>query len=65
MSDDYTTELNLLPVCSCGFVYTSGIEVKQDIKEKDGIKYSTYEFIPSYCPNCRKKIVSITKPKYM
>lgn len=65
MSDDYTTELKLLPVCSCGYVHLSGVEVRCNIIEKDGIKYSTYEFIPSVCPNCGKKIVCITSPKYM
>ena len=65
MNDDYTTELKLLPVCSCGYVHLSGVEVRCNIIEKDGIKYSTYEFIPPFCPNCGKKIVCITSQGYM
>ena len=65
MSDDYTTELNLLPVCSCGFVYTSGVEVMRNIADNGKVRYPTYEFIPSVCPNCGKRIVRITSPKYM
>lgn len=66
MRYDAITELKLLPVCDCGYVFTEGIEMKCSIIPiYDGeqvIKHATFDFIPFECPNCKRRIVAVTDP---
>ena len=57
--DDYKTRLKMLPVCSCGYVFTKGVIIHEDINEMDGMKYAKYFIEPPNCPKCKKKIECI------
>jgi hypothetical protein len=62
--EDYTTRLRMLPVCSCGYVFTKGVIVHEDINETNGFKYAEHYVEPPNCPKCNKKIECIVYDGY-
>ena len=60
--EDYYTRLKLLPVCSCGYIFTDGVVIRKDINTveykgvKDIMKYPSYSIEPNICPNCKRVI---------
>ena len=63
--DDYTTRLRMLPVCSCGYVFTKGVIIYEDIIEEEGFNYAKYSIEPPICPQCNKEIECIEHNDYI
>lgn len=66
--DDIFTELTLLPVCSCGYVFREGIELKcgvEVINNNEPLKVRTNTFTPSQCPNCKRFISSVKVNRFV
>lgn len=66
-SDLYQTEVRLVPMCSCGYVFTDGscIEKYNDRLDNPDNKILYRQrtmFHPSVCPKCGRTIEQITMP---
>lgn len=57
--EDYKTRLRMLPVCSCGYVFTKGVIIYENIIEEEGFNHAKYSIEPSNCPKCNKEIECI------
>lgn len=61
--DEYLTRLELLPVCSCGYIFKDGVVIRKDVNEfqykSATMKYPQYFIEPNICPNCKKVIECI------
>lgn len=55
---DHVTTIKMLPVCSCGYIFVSGLVYHESIEEAVGapIKYKQGCFTPMNCPRCNRYI---------
>ena len=61
-SNEYETEVRLVPMCSCGYVFTDGICVENHYtySHDQDIWYKSMRAIhPNICPKCERKINDI------
>lgn len=69
-SDSYQTEVRLVPICSCGHVFTDGLCIEKyedhfDNPDNMMIYKNRTMFRPSVCPKCGRTIEQITMPGLM
>lgn len=73
-SDLYQTEVRLVPMCSCGYVFTEGLYLVENTENLSNSKmipviHCNYRFKPNMCPNCGRLIESMKqfdiKDKYL
>ena len=59
--DDRVTNVVLLPVCNCGYVFRNGITVIRYISnlEKTMLKCKEESIEPPFCPSCQRLIENI------
>ena len=49
-------DIQIKPVCDCGYVFQDGIEIHNEIVFVDGIYHDSHMVYPYKCPQCGEMI---------